>query len=395
MSKIDSVQSRKGLFVGVGLLCLLAAYPAILFAYEAPLVIAKQGWMYVGGHTETYGGKEYMAGQMYVEYQLPAKKTHPYPVIFVHSGLSGIFFTGTPDGREGWAQYFLRQGYDVYVIDQPGRGRSRYLAESYGPLNQAESRHALAHFVRQEKYIEGNASWPQADLHTQWPGSGSPDDPVSQQVIAAELQEVADGNKKLELTKNGLLALVDKLGPSILLAASEATVVAWSVADARPVLIKGVVAIGPSGPPAHRVEFIGPPDYFKYGDLVRPWGISRLPLTYSPALANPSELVFIQQDKADGPGLVRCYLQQEPVRRLANLERVPIAIVSPEASDHAPYDHCTAKYLRQAGVNATFMGLAAMGIHGNGDSIMWEKNNQEIAAIIAKWLDKSLATRAE
>ena len=59
-------------------------------------------------------------------------KTHPYPIVMIHGGgQNGSNFTGTPDGREGWAQYFLRQGYAVYVVDQVGRGRSP-LHPSYG-----------------------------------------------------------------------------------------------------------------------------------------------------------------------------------------------------------------------------------------------------------------------
>ena len=45
----------------------------------------------------------------------------------VHGGLrSGTNFTGTPDGREGWATYFARKGKSVYVIDHAGRGRSGF-----------------------------------------------------------------------------------------------------------------------------------------------------------------------------------------------------------------------------------------------------------------------------
>ncbi len=56
---------------------------------------------------------------MYVDDPHPAKQTHPYPIIMVHGGsMSGTNYTGTPDGREGWAQYFVRQGYAVYVVDQ-------------------------------------------------------------------------------------------------------------------------------------------------------------------------------------------------------------------------------------------------------------------------------------
>jgi hypothetical protein len=85
-------------------------------AADPPLQLARDGFMYVGGKTMTVGGREYFYGQMYVEIRIPAKQSHPYPIIMVHGGsMSGTNFTGTPDGREGWAQYFVRQGYAVYV----------------------------------------------------------------------------------------------------------------------------------------------------------------------------------------------------------------------------------------------------------------------------------------
>ena len=50
-----------------------------------------------------------------------------------------------------------------------------------------------------------------------------------------------------------------------------------------------------------------------------------------------------------------------------------------EASFHAPYEHCTVKYLEQAGVHPTWINLGAMGVHGNGHMMMLEKNNLQIA----------------
>src|SRR5262249_42333787 len=98
---------------------------------EAPYTLAREGFFYVGGKPTTVNDRTYMAGQMYVDFRIPAKQTHPYPIIMVHGGTrSATTYFGTPDGREGWAQYFVRQGYAVYVIDQPGRGRSGYLAET-------------------------------------------------------------------------------------------------------------------------------------------------------------------------------------------------------------------------------------------------------------------------
>jgi len=63
--------------------------------------------------------------QMYVEYQIPAKVRHPYPIVLVHGGGGqGLDWMGTPDGRRGWATILLEEGYKVYVVDRPGHGRS-------------------------------------------------------------------------------------------------------------------------------------------------------------------------------------------------------------------------------------------------------------------------------
>ena len=60
-----------------------------------------------------------------------------------------------------------------------------------------------------------------------------------------------------------------------------------------------------------------------------------------------------------------------------------------------PYDHCTVKYLEQAGVHPTWIKLGDVGIHGNGHMMMLEKNNMDIAAVMFKWLDKALPQSRE
>jgi pimeloyl-ACP methyl ester carboxylesterase len=393
--RIQKTQLPLGLGLGASIAILSMVWGSWVTqaAEQAPLVIAKQGWMYVGGRVMKVGDKSYMTDQMYVEYQIPAKQTRAYPIIMVHSIASGILYTGTPDGREGWAQYFLRQGYPVYVVDRVGRGRSRYLPESQGPLTQRELDFITTKFSSPASTAKSDELWPQVSLQTQWPGSGTMDDPAVQQLTAAILSEIPL-EKANELTHRGLVALLEKIGPSVLLVYSATTANGWTVTDEKPDLIKAVLAIGPTGPPAHRLTFIGAPDYFKYGELMRPFGLTSTPLTYSPPIANASDLAFVQQDKADGPGLVRCYVQAEPARKLSNLRRAPFLVVTPEASDHAPYDHCTAKYLKQAGVDVTFLRLSDIGIHGNGDAVMLEKNNLQIAGVVAQWLEKALARYA-
>jgi pimeloyl-ACP methyl ester carboxylesterase len=372
-------------------LAVAASRPARAAEDEGPLVLARDGYFYVGGKTVTVNGKTFVTNQMYVEVRVPAKQTHPEPVVMVHGGtMSGTNYTGTPDGREGWAQYFVRRGYAVYVVDQVGRARSGYLAESYGPMRGIERDNSRPRYVAQEKYN----LWPQAHLHTQWPGTGELDDPAAQQLFFSQLPGIADFNAQQPLNRDALIALFEKIGPGILLTHSQAGAFGWPVADARPDLIKAILAIEPNGPPVRGVEFVGAPEWFKEGPPSLAYGITGVPLNYSPAVADASTLKFVKEEKADGPGLVACWRQAEPARQLPNLQKMPILVLTSEASYHAPYDHCTVKFLQQAGVNPTWIKLADRGIKGNSHVMMLERNSREIAAIIAEWLDKTLpATR--
>ena len=67
-------------------------------------------------------------GQMYVQFQIPAKQYGAgWPVIMVHGSThTGACLEATPDGREGWYPYFVRHGVPSYVVDQAGRGRSGF-----------------------------------------------------------------------------------------------------------------------------------------------------------------------------------------------------------------------------------------------------------------------------
>jgi pimeloyl-ACP methyl ester carboxylesterase len=112
-----------------------------------------------------------------------------------------------------------------------------------------------------------------------------------------------------------------------------------------------------------------------------------------PAARAANELQFERQEKADGPDLVRCWLQKAPARQLPNLQKMPIVIVNGEASFHAPFEHCTVRYLEQAGAKPTWIDLGKAGIHGNGHMVMLERNSDEVARAIAAWLDKAVPER--
>jgi pimeloyl-ACP methyl ester carboxylesterase len=353
-----------------------------------PLEIAREGYLFAGGKYSDSGGAKQMAGQIYAEYQIPVHRTHRYPIVLIHGGAqTGTNFTGTPDGREGWAQFFLRHGYAVYVVDQAGRGRSAYSADLYGPQMMTNLDSVQKRFTAIENYD----LWPQAHLHTQWPGKGVPGDPIFDQFYASQVQAMVSFPLQQQFTSEGILALLDKIGPAILLTHSQSGATGWPVVDARPDQVKALISVEPSGPPFFNVDNAGAPDWFRdTTDEQRPWGITAGPLTYSPPAASPSDLAMVRQEQADDSDVVRCWMQKSPARQLPNLQKVPILVVTSESSYHRGYDHCTVKYLEQAGVHVTWIKLADAGIHGNGHMMMLEKNNMEIAALMSRWVDKTL-----
>ena len=353
-----------------------------------PLEIAREGYLFAGGKYSDAGGSKQMTGQIYAEYQIPLHRTHRYPIVMIHGGAqTGTNFTGTPDGREGWAQFFLRHGYAVYVVDQAGRGRSSYSSELYGPQMMPSLDSVQKRFTAIENYN----LWPQAHFHTQWPGKGVPGDPVFDQFYASQVQAMVSFPLQQQFTSEAIVALLDKIGPAILLTHSQSGATGWPVIDARPDQVKALISVEPSGPPFYNVDTVGAPDWFRdTTDEQRPWGLTAGPLTYNPPAASPSDLAMVRQEKPDEPDVIRCWLQKDPARQLPNLQKVPILVVTSESSYHRGYDHCTVKYLQQAGVHLTWIKLADAGIHGNGHMMMLEKNNAEIAALMSRWVDKTV-----
>ncbi len=347
-----------------------------------PLRIREQGTFYVGGQYDNSAQPTAMSGQMYVRYQIPElrKGVAPrLPVVMVHGGAQqGTNFTGTPDGRPGWADFFLKKGWPVYVVDQPGRGRSPYSEKDYGAKLKLDLGHLEKHFTD----VAHKGDWPQAPLHTQWPGAGVRGDPVFDQFVASQYIGMRRDVQERHSVQ-ALIALLDRIGPATLLTHSQSGPFGWCVADARPKLVKALLSVEPNGPLFYDTPEPGP-------KVERPYGLSREPLTFDPPVSDPAELKIVQQKNADGPGLFRTWLQQNPARRLPHLAGIPILILTAEASYHAQYDHGASKFLKQAGVKNDFVRLQDQGIRGNGHMMMLEKNNLEIAALMEKWLRRKV-----
>ena len=350
-----------------------------LSSVSAQRTASTREFFYVGGKYSGESVNRIMTGQMYVEVLTPQRVTQKDPLVFFHgNNQTATNWMGTPDGRPGWADYFLAQGYRVYLVDQPARGRSPWHGATNGPIAGSPSSVVEQRFTAPEVA----KLWPQAKTHTQWPGDGErkglAGDPIFDAFYATQVESLTNAVETQTLVQAAGAALLDKIGRAIVVTHSQAGSFGWLLADARPQLIRGIVAIEPSGPPFQNAVF-------EQGKA-RPWGLTDIPLTYDPPLTQASDLKMVRDQTPDAPDLVTCSLQADPPRHLSRLRDIPVLIVATEASYHAAYDHCTAKYLLQAGVKNTFSRLEREGIHGNGHMVMLEKNNLVVAALLQKWI---------
>ena len=219
-------------------------------------------------------------------------------------------------------------------------------------------------------------------MHTQYPGEGPTrgrrGNPVFDAAFARGVSYLASNTETQELVQQAGSALLDRIGPAIIVTHSQAGPFGWLLADARPKLVRGIIAVEPSGPPFEEATRSNAP--------ASAWGPAEIRLTYDPPVNDPKELRYEKQAKADGSDLVLCNLQSGTPRTLPNLRGIPIAILTGEASYHAPYDHCTSKYLAQAGVANEHIRLEARGIRGNGHGIPNELNNLVAAKLVDDWL---------
>lgn len=318
---------------------------------------------YVGGREAAdANGGHVVVGQMYVRRlgsgDLP-------PVVLVHGGAqTGMHWELTPDGRPGLAPLLSELGRPTYVVDLPGVGRSRYHPEHQGPLA-----HMSAELTEFAFSCPPADAWPSAALHTQWPGKGRRGDRAFDDFFAGQVGRLADETITEPAAREALAALLDRVGPAHLITHSQSGAYGWHAADARPHLVRSLLALEPKGPPWFE------PLAARHEPPARPYGPTATPLTFDPPLQPGQALPF----EVTGDGLVQ---QPTPARRLQNLSQVPVEIITAEASYHNEYDHLTAQFLQTAGVDVQHLDLGRFGIHGNGHLMALELNNADIAEFL-------------
>ncbi|KAL8767679.1 MAG: hypothetical protein Q9209_005859 [Squamulea sp. 1 TL-2023] len=240
---------------------------------------------YVGGQyvfNET-AKSTYAVDQMYVEQLTPERGvTKPHPLVFMHGGgLTGVTWLNTPDNRQGWASYFLGQGYLVHLVDISNVGRSpkppstpAYLPASVEVAEQI--------FAKPENFVDSPVTYPQARLHTQWPGEGVRGDPTFDTWYKGISPTPVNNEQEEEATGAALCALLKQIGPSYLLGHSYGGIMLFVAADRCPDLIQGLYGIEPAAFPFQT----------KYSPNRamphRKWGVTDVPVTYDPPVRDPA-----------------------------------------------------------------------------------------------------------
>lgn len=338
------------LFAACLLTLALFAPPAFAEGEAGILSLRDQGHFYVGievGEPADNGAIR-VYNQMYVGYQLPAEKRQPYPLILVHGGggQSSDWFS-TPDGRDGWRDYFLAAGFDTYWIDRPGYGRSP-TSDTYGELRPGANSQIIT-FLANARRWPGNPADHTDPSILNWLASAPPGPYAGNIVAAADLSE-----------------LLDRIGPAILITHSAGAVSGWWALDQNPDKVAGLIAIEPG---ASNVA-----------------STMRKGLTFEPPL--PADFAPVKDEEncelqpADNPG------------QLVRYQDKPIHLVASEMGLIAGLP-CAIKAFKQAGVSVQYTYLPDLGFFGNGHFMMAETNNGELAQVIIDLATKIAAANGK
>jgi pimeloyl-ACP methyl ester carboxylesterase len=389
-------------------------------AARMPLDVAEWSYMWVNvKRADTARGAFVGGQQMYVEYMIPAQVRHPFPVVLVHGGGGqGTDWMGTPDGRPGWFQYLVQEGFKVYVVDRPGHGRSPLHPDLHGGF--AAQAAVLENIAGRFTPPSANPAQTPNEYqknHTQWPGPGNVGSPDLDQLVAGQggsyVQQAQAGagrqggggpqggapgggpaatgrgatpvaanvvqpapapNVQHAAWRQAGADLLDKIGPAIIMTHSAGGPFGLLVAEARPNLVKATVIIEGAG------------SGFAGGNR---WGMSTIPVTYDPPVSDPAE-IKTQWVAAPEQGVAGYFLQTEPARRLPNLRNTKVVFVTADASFASPGNPGGAAFLKQAGVQAEELRLGNVGVKGNGHMMMVEKNSRQVLQPIIEWMTKNV-----
>lgn len=315
-----------------------------------PLVIARQGSFTVGGTVTTNAqGLQRHSDHGYVFYQQPVSP-HPYPVVFLHGIYqSNSTWESTPDGREGFQSMFLRKGFTTYNMTHPRRGNAGRASVS-GTLELA---------FDEESWF---TKWRLGVYPTYFENTQFPQDKES---LNQFLRQITPDTAPLdfEVNTDAIATLFDKVGDAVLVAHSQGVMHAWKTIP-KTTHIKAMVGLEGGG-------FFSFPDDEPLPRVEAQEGIEYIRVnreTFQQFTRLPILLIYgdnIPETRSDIPEL--------------DIWRIRLQLANQWA-----------EAVNRHGGNVTVIHLPRIGIHGNTHFMMQDLNNEAIAQIIFKWLEKEM-----
>ncbi|UFN48764.1 esterase [Roseomonas sp. OT10] len=236
----------------------LAALPAA--AAEPPLVLAGMGSFHLGGREATVSGRParevpaqpgqpplridpngtYQVEGMYVQYHIPEPRRGRFPLLLWHGGATtGVVWESTPDGREGFQQWFLRRGWPVYVSDAVERGRAGW---AMFPEITAGEPVFLTKDNPWERFRIGPG---RGSYHGRLQHAGGQFPAEAYDAFTRQL--VPRWTTTNAATLAAYRQLLQRVGPAVVMAHSQGAGFADRAARAEPGLVKALVLIEPAG----------------------------------------------------------------------------------------------------------------------------------------------------
>ena len=195
-------------------------------------------------HTLEQSG-DYQIGQMYVQGYLAGEQNGLPPLLMWQGGgMTGATWESTPDGRPGWLELTLREGFDVCVSDAVERGRTSVPPAAITDLAPVFRPKALAWTIFRMSPREGYASRPEARRafeNQRFPMTA---------YDAFANQFVARWPALTPLAKAAYSDYVASFDKVVLVAHSQGCGFAQETALAHPHRLHAVVLVEPSGAPA-------------------------------------------------------------------------------------------------------------------------------------------------
>jgi pimeloyl-ACP methyl ester carboxylesterase len=249
---------------------------------------------------------------------------------------TGVTFETTPDGREGWATYFARKGHPVYIVDQPGRGRSGFDPSSFNrakTTGNPSGQPAIPFYPLKYAWSVFRFGQEYPTVHQ---GMKFPVEAVD--AYTRQLVPNLENTLKPDVASNDLAELLNRVGPAVVIVHSQAGGMGMGAVKIRPEKTLALINVEGNCVPITEEEAGSVFTQFSYLAL---WG------DYSIGATGPVG----------------------DTRRNGCVD--------------------TVRLIKQKRGNAEFVFLAEHGMPGHSHMMMMDKDNLPIADFIMNWLNKN------